>query len=186
MNTLPFCLGIFSFVEGIQTLQAILFIVGFLLLIAEMFMPGFGLVGGTGLVLLIIGIVLTARTPFEAFIMVLILLLLVAAVLLIIIRSARHGKLSKKLILWNAARHEDGFASTTDSSTLVGLEGVAVTILRPSGTGEFADRRLDVVTEGDFIDRGTRIHIVKTEGRRIVVEPLAPSDLPEGQTRKES
>jgi len=54
----------------------------------------------------------------------------------------------------------------------VGQEGVALTVLRPAGTGEFAGRRLDIVTDGDFIERGTKIKIIRTEGRRIVVEPV--------------
>jgi membrane-bound ClpP family serine protease len=163
-------MNVFSFVEGIQTLQAILFIVGLLLLIAEMFMPGFGVAGFSGLVLLVLGIVLTARDPFEAVMMVLILLILVAGVLAIILRSAKKGKLAKKLILRSAARHENGFSTSADTSSLTGKEGIALTILRPAGSGEFDGRRLDVVTEGSFIEKGVKIRIVRTEGRRIVVQ----------------
>jgi len=165
-------LGIFSFVEGIDTLSAILFVLGLLLLIAEMFMPGFGIAGGTGLVLLITGIILTARTPFEAAMMVLFLILLTALVLAVILRSAKKGKLAKKMILHSAARHENGFRTSSDTSGLVGLEGVALTVLRPAGSGGFDGQRLDVVTEGVFLDKGTKIRIVRTEGRRIVVIPI--------------
>lgn len=165
-------MNIFSFVEGIETLQAILFILGLLLLIVEMFIPGFGIAGGSGLILLILGIILTARTPLEAIVMVIILLLLIALALTIILRSAKRGKLSKKLILWSAAKHEAGFSTSADTSVLVGKAGVALTVLRPAGSGEFEDQRLDVVTEGTFIESGTKIKIVRTEGRRIVVEPI--------------
>ncbi len=168
--------AIFSFVESIGTLQAILFIVGLLLLVAEMFMPGFGIAGGSGLVLLVVAIILTAQTPAEAMIMLLILVLLVGIVLAVILRSAKRGKLSRKLILWSAAKREDGYSAMPDASDLVGHEGVAVTILRPAGTGEFSGKRLDVVTEGNFIPAGSRIVITKTEGRRIVVEPARPAE----------
>lgn len=164
--------GIFSFLDGIETLQAVLFIIGLLLLVAEMFTPGFGLAGGSGLVLIIIGIILTARNAFEAMMMVIILLVLLAILLLIVLRSAKKGKLSKKLILWSAAKREDGFSSSADASALTGKEGVALTVLRPAGTGQFDGQRLDVVTEGAFIESGTKIRIVRTEGRRIVVEPI--------------
>jgi membrane-bound ClpP family serine protease len=164
--------GVFSFVEGIDTLQAFLFILGLILLIVEMFIPGFGIAGGSGLVLLVTGIILTARTPFEAVVMVAILILLVALFLAIILRSMKRGKLSKKLILWSAAKHENGFSASADNSALIGTKGVALTILRPAGSGEFDGRRLDVVTEGTFIESGTKIKIVRTEGRRIVVQPI--------------
>lgn len=164
--------GIFSFIDGIETLQAVLFAIGLLLLIAEMFTPGFGLAGGSGLVLIIVGIILTARNPFEAMMMVIILLVLLAILLLIVLRSAKKGKLSKKLILWSAAKREDGFSSAADTSSMTGKEGVALTVLRPAGTGQFDGQRLDVVTEGAFIENGTKLRIVRTEGRRIVVEPI--------------
>lgn len=172
MDILLLSSNIFSFVEGIDSLSAVLFILGLLLLIVEIFIPGFGIAGVSGLILLVVGIVMTARTPFEAFVMVMILLVLLAVLLFFVIRSAKKGTLSRKLILRSAAKHEDGFTTTADTSDLVGMEGIAVTVLRPAGSGEFDGRRLDVVTDGTFIDKGTRIKIVRTEGRRIVVEPI--------------
>ncbi len=162
----------FSFIEGIQTLQAILLIAGLVLLIAEAFMPGFGIAGGSGVALILVGIILTARTPFEAFAMVLILLLLIAVLLFFILRSAKKGAIARKLILWSSSRHEDGFSATPDMSVLVGCEGLAITVLRPAGTGEINGKRLDVVSEGAFIDPGTKIRVIRVEGRRIVVEPI--------------
>ena len=172
MDLLSSALGIFSFVEGIESLQATLFILGLVLLIVEAFIPGFGIAGGSGIVLLVMGIILTARTPFEALMMVVILLLLIALVVAIILRSAKKGQLSRKLILRSAAKHEEGFRTSADYSALVGQEGVALTVLRPAGSGEFAGQRLDVVTDGTFIENGTRIRIIRTEGRRIVVQPI--------------
>jgi membrane-bound ClpP family serine protease len=165
-------MGVFSFVEGVETLQGVIFIVGLLLLVVEMFTPGIGFAGGGGIILLIIGIIMTARTSFEALMMVIILVLLLALLLAVILRSAKKGKLSKKLILWSASRHEEGFSTSDVSSQWIGQEGVALTILRPAGTGEFSGHRLDVVTDGAFIESGVKIKIIRTEGRRIVVEPV--------------
>lgn len=165
-------LTLFSFVEGIDTIQGVLFGLGLLLLLAEAFVPGFGIAGISGIVLMVIGIIMTARTLFEAMVMVIILLLIVALFVWIILRSARKGKLAKKLILWNAARHEEGFRTSPDLTTLVGQEGIAVTVLRPAGTGDFSGQRLDVVTDGTYLEQGTRIKIIRIEGRRIVVKPL--------------
>ena len=165
-------MNVFSFVEGINTLSAVLFILGLLLLIVEMFIPGFGIAGGSGLVLLVVAIILTARTPFEAFVMLVIVLILVTLVLAVILRSAKRGKLSRKLILWSSEKHENGFRSTEDMSTLLDREGVALTVLRPAGTGSFEGRRLDVVSDGNFIEKGIRIKIVRIDGRRILVERI--------------
>ena len=51
--------------------------------------------------------------------------------------------------------------------------GVAETNLRPSGKGRFGDKLVDVVTEGDLIERGKPITIVEVQGSRVVVKALA-------------
>lgn len=172
MVSLQLALEFFDFFKTINTIQGIIFALGLLFLVIEAFSPGFGVAGGVGVLLLIVGIIMTARSLMEALAMFAILLVLLAGLIVIVYRSAKKGKLSKKLILWQAAKREDGFSATEDASALVGQEGVALTVLRPSGTGEFAGRRLDIVTDGDFIERGTKIKIVRTEGRRIVVKPV--------------
>lgn len=47
--------------------------------------------------------------------------------------------------------------------------GVALSQLRPSGTATINGQRVDVVTEGGLIERGTAIKVVAVEGARIVV-----------------
>lgn len=164
-------LNVFSFLESIGTIQAVLFIIGLLLLIFEAFTPGFGIAGGSGLVLIIVGIFLTGQKPVDYLIMFLILIVIVVILLLIILHSAKKGKL-KKIVLRSATSEQDGYRSTTDYSQLIGAEGIAITVLRPSGTGDFGGQRLDVVTEGEFLEKEAKIKIVRTEGRRIVVERI--------------
>ena len=50
-----------------------------------------------------------------------------------------------------------------------GLSGVAESFLRPAGIARFGDRRVDVQTEGDFIEKGEKVVIVRTEGNRVFV-----------------
>ena len=164
--------GIFSFVEAIDTLQAIILILGLVLLVVEVFVPGFGIAGGTGLLLLILGIILTARNAFEAFMMVLVLLVILAIFLTIILRSAKKGVLARRGVLQSAARAEDGYRSTSENVDLVGREGITLTVLRPAGSADFAGEKLDVVAEGTFIQSQTRVKVVRVEGRRIVVRPI--------------
>ncbi len=161
-----------SFLADIGTLQYVLFILGLLLLVVEMFIPGFGVAGGSGIAMLIIAIIMTAQTPLQAFIMVVVLIALIALVLVVVLRSAKYGKLSNKLILRSASKREDGYSTTINDSALLGKEGVALSLLRPAGMGEFDDQRIDVVSEGSYIEAGTRIKIVNIEGRRIVVKPI--------------
>lgn len=57
-------------------------------------------------------------------------------------------------------------------ATLVNQTGVAHSSLRPCGTAIIGGKRLDVVTEGGFIEPATPIKVVAVEGLRIVVRPL--------------
>ncbi len=54
-----------------------------------------------------------------------------------------------------------------------GLQGRALTILRPSGKAEFENHVVDVVTEGEFISAQTPVAIVSTDGMRVVVKEVA-------------
>jgi membrane-bound serine protease (ClpP class) len=60
-------------------------------------------------------------------------------------------------------------ASPGASTELVGREGVAQTVMRPSGIAQVDGKRLDAVAESDMIERGSPIEVVAVEGNRIVV-----------------
>lgn len=166
-------MGFFSFLSDIQTWQILLFLVGILLLIIEMFTPGFGFSGGIGLVLLVVGILVTASTPLEALVMFIILLALLGVVLTVILHSATRGRLSKTLILKDSLTKEEGFIGTEDLEYFIGKEGIASTALRPSGTAEFDGVKLDVVSQGEFIPKDSKIKVIEVSGRRIVVKAIS-------------
>ena len=52
---------------------------------------------------------------------------------------------------------------------LIGQTGTAATPLRPSGTMLVAGRRVDAITGGEFLERGTPVRIVRTEGSGVIV-----------------
>ena len=148
-------MGLFSFVENIELVQAILLTLGLLFLLAEIFIPGFGIAGITGIILFIVGIIMTANTFIEALVMFLILLLILALVIMIVVRSASKGKLSKTLVLNDSLSREKGFSGVEDMKIFEGKKGIALTVLRPAGIGMFDGVRLDVVAAVSFIEEGT-------------------------------
>ena len=159
-----------GFLGDIQVYQIIIFVVGLICLVIEMFIPNFGVIGGIGLVLLVVGILITAKTPLEAVILFIALLAIVAVVLSVVLRSARKGRLSKTLILKESLNKEAGFISTENLENYVGREGIATTVLRPSGTATFDGLKLDVVSDGEFIPKGSSVKIVEVSGPRIMVK----------------
>src|SRR5437016_3300013 len=58
----------------------------------------------------------------------------------------------------------------TPLALMPGMQGTALTILRPSGKARFADHVVDVVTEGEFIAPQTPITVIQTDGMRVVVK----------------
>ncbi len=74
---------------------------------------------------------------------------------------------------WALKSDEKGFhPSTTVRADLLGAEGLAVSPLRPSGIARLNERRYDVVTRGEMIERGARIKVIEVSGNRIVVTKL--------------
>jgi membrane-bound serine protease (ClpP class) len=61
----------------------------------------------------------------------------------------------------------------TDRPELVGATGEALSQLRPSGMAVINGKRVDVVTEGSLIEKGTPIRVVAVEGLRVIVRPVA-------------
>lgn len=142
------------------------------LVVLEMFMPGFGVPGIAGCVLLIAGVAITwvKHGMVPALVVLLISLLLVAASMALSIRSAAKGKLSRSALILQNEENEN--LPQDEENVFVGREGVAMTVMHPAGLAEFDGVRLNVVSEGDYIEKGTRVVISQVEGVRIVVKPV--------------
>ena len=148
------------------------FVLGIGLLIMEALMPGFGIAGFSGIALEIVALVLTWQQHGTMG-----MLLIVLSVLAIAISTSLHsltkGKLSKSSIVNSHTESTDaGYRSAEDMQVFLGREGTATTALRPTGLGEFDGVRLNVVSEGDFIENGTKIRVTQIEGSRIVVKKV--------------
>jgi len=154
---------------AMSTLAIVLCILGFILLIAEIFMPGFGICGGLGFVSLVCAILLTAKSFAEGMVMFVILLILCGIVLWLVLRSASHGRLSRKIILHDSIQQDAGDGN---AETLLGKTGTTATVLRPSGVALIEGMRVDVVTEGEFMPEGVAVKVVLTEGSRVVVRAI--------------
>jgi membrane-bound serine protease (ClpP class) len=66
----------------------------------------------------------------------------------------------------------EGFAAAEDYSSLAGKKGRVVTTLRPAGVVEIEGRRLDVVSDGDFINPDETVVVTEIVGNRIVVRKV--------------
>ncbi len=147
-----------------------LVIVGYCLVVVEMYIPGFGVPGISGLICLAVGIFfLSGGSVLTGLIVTLIVVALLCVALSISIRSAARGRLAKsRFVLKETSTSPEEQENALDY--YIGKLGMAKTILRPAGVAEFEGVRLNVLTDGDFIDENTKIVVERVEGNRIFVK----------------
>lgn len=147
----------------------LLFGLGLVLLIIEAVIPGFGVIGITGILSILASVVLTAKTIEAGLLMVTAAMVLSALFAFLAYRFFERRGALRHIFLADAARTELGYVSAADYRDLCGLEGVALTALRPAGAAQIGGRRIDVISEGAFIPAGTSVKVILVEGARVVV-----------------
>lgn len=157
--------------------ELMLFAAGIILLVLEVFViPGFGITGISGTVLIVLSLYLSlvGRMPLagdmiRAGYTVAVAFALTVMGTFVVIRLFPHLPFYGRLMLNATERAADGYRSSDDSVSFIGAEGVALTTLRPAGTAMIAGTRMDVVSEGGYIEKGARIVVIEGHGSRIVV-----------------
>lgn len=166
--------------------ELILFVLGVILLGLEIFViPGFGIAGILGLsAILASGVLLLMAGDWSDFSVsnpisrdavqqVLISTLLGIGVLLLLIRFLPKNGIAggSGLVLGTSLTGGAGFEvkEAVASDDLVGEVGEALSPLRPAGRARFGNRRLEVESEGGFIEKGARIRVLRREGHRVIV-----------------
>ena len=161
--------------QTIEPVALILFIVGMVLLLVELFLPGFGVFGILGLVCLLLCIVFQAKTITQGLLLFLIISAIVTALGFLFGRSLKKGWLYRStIVLKDSENREDGYVAGSDNTHMIGRQGISVTTLRPAGAAEFDGRKADVLTDGEFLPAGTPIEGIRAEGSRIFVKKLDP------------
>jgi membrane-bound serine protease (ClpP class) len=184
------CLAIFFWghhIAGLAGMEDILiFLLGMALLMVEILMiPGFGAIGFLGISLMLWALLdaMIEKYPggpwYPAWPVVQVpLLKLYIALIGTAVAAMFLGKflpgtrLFKNIGLETTSSKKAGYSASDESNSLIGLEGRALSPLRPAGTAEFGDRKLDVITRGDYLAGGTPIRIVESHGSRIIVEAV--------------
>ncbi len=174
-----------SYVAGLAGWEwPALFVLGLVLVILELFVfPGVVILGLTGAGLMLITLVmamvdlypgmpaiptlpqltLPLRDLTYAFLGTIVLLLVLSRFLPK--TSVYHALVSHSASGMASVQHQ---ASTQTSQ--VGLEGVALSVLRPGGKAQFGETVLDVITQGELLSKGTRVRIIAHSGTEAVVE----------------
>ncbi|MDI3547723.1 MAG: hypothetical protein PWR10_1375 [Halanaerobiales bacterium] len=155
----------------------ILFLVGLILIALEIFIvPGFGVTGIGGLIAILTSLYFLFPTPQVAITVLATVLLFSVVGAVVIIKFFGGSRFWKRISLKTSQTREAGYVAQHNRQELLGKKGPAVTPLRPAGIVEIDGRRVDVVSEGGFIDQGKMVEIIKIAGNRIVVKPITEED----------
>ncbi|ANC77920.1 hypothetical protein ABE65_014405 [Fictibacillus phosphorivorans] len=149
----------------------ILFGVGLVLLILELFLPG-GIIGILGVLAVLTGLIMAGGSLSGILISIAIAIVVTIIGSYFFLRSFGYNGSLKKLVLFDSTSSEKGYLSHKEREDLTGRIGVTATTLRPSGSLRLDDEFIDVVTEGSYIEKGTPVKIIKASGGRVVVREI--------------
>lgn len=171
-----------------ESWEIVLFGIGVLLMIAEIFViPGFGVPGVLGLVLMVfslgaslvgnVGLEFPESEQINRAIWVLVLSIGTFIVMLFSIgRNLPENKRLRFLVLSETAGSVNDPEEAARSLDLVGRTGTALSPLRPAGTAMIDGRRVDVTTEGEFIEAQETVQVLRASGSRVVVRAATGTD----------
>ncbi len=161
--------------------EVVLVVGGLLLLLLELFaLPGFGVAGVLGSLALMAGLAMsligagaTVGAVLGAAARVVISITVALGWGVVFLRFLPSMPLARRLVLGTTLPGEVRPTTEPVRPGLVGQTGITLTPLRPAGIAEVAGRRVDVVSEGDFIAVGERVEVVVEAGHRVVVRRLS-------------
>jgi len=174
----------YALLGTVGSIELILFILGLILLILEIFViPGFGVAGISGILLIVSSLVLSMqgfvlpsfeweRDIFKRNLLVVSVGTVSSFVVFgALAYSLPQLRMFSRLTLKASQTAEEGFTVQTkeEESRLIGKRGMAVTTLRPVGKAEIDEELLNVETEGEFVEAGSDVEVIEVSGNRILV-----------------
>ncbi len=166
--------------------ELLLFVTGLVLILLEIFViPGFGIAGISGILLLIVSLFLASQSfviptlPWQvaltkAWIMQFSIVLISFFLgVLLLGKLIPRTSFAQKIALQTELSGNGGFSDVSiDYNKYLGKQGIAISMLRPSGKARFADDLLDVISDTAFISAQTPIRVIRIEGKKLFVEEI--------------
>ncbi|MEM9300047.1 MAG: NfeD family protein [Bacteroidota bacterium] len=164
--------------------EIIAFFLGIILIAVEVFViPGFGVAGILGITLTIGSLILVmvnndtfdfSFVPFSSILtaVVVVITAMAGSVVLFIVAGASFAttKAFSRFTLSDTMQKEEGYTSSFYKDDLVGKEGIAKTILRPSGKIIIDGELYDAYTRGNYLNKGDKVIVTSAEGTSLKVK----------------
>lgn len=166
-------------VDLANMLEIVMFVVGIILIVVEVFViPGFGVAGVSGILLIVASLFLSLIGSFDlladsitgplytlagAFVGL-------GGLIWLMVKYLPNSSAFQRFVLYGeVVGSPKELAMENSLQGLLGVSGVALTTLRPAGIATIGTERVDVVSEGEFIRAGEAVTVVHVEGRKVVV-----------------
>ena len=170
--------------------EMVLFIVGLLLIGLEVaVIPGFGLAGISGILFTFTALVLVMlnndvfdfrMVPSDNILKALTTTssALLGSFLIMFLGGVRfaNSKFFDRVALTQTQEKVDGFTARFHKELMIGKEGVAHTILRPSGKIMIEDNLYDALTRGSYVEKGDLVTVIGEEGNALLVKKIKPTN----------
>ena len=171
-----------SYIAQLATISDMLLIIaGLSLIMLEAFViPGFGVVGISGIGIVVYGLylLLIPNVPVGEEVLsnatdgFMIGLLGAIIGIYLLLKLMVKTKFWKQLTAPGSQKREDGYTNSFGWESLIDQIGVADTDLHPSGWVRVEDKRFFMISEGDFIEKGSSVKILSVDGNRVLVKKL--------------
>ena len=156
-----------------MTTAILLLGLGLALVVAEVLFPSFGILSVLATLAIVAAVVMAFRESTGAGLRFLLATLaLVPTMILLGMKVFPKSPMGKRMVSAGLSFEAEAATDPRDLE-LVGVEGVVEADCRPAGIARLADRRVDVVTKGEWIPAGEKVKVVEVGGNRVVITRVA-------------
>lgn len=154
--------------------EFILYIAGIILVMADLFFIYSGIIALAGIAAILTGLYITLGDVISVIYVASGILLFLCILGIFLAKHITQSRIWKRLVL----KTDFGDRNSMDYDSLnyksyVGKQGISLSVLRPSGKVKVGDTVLDAMSEGDFIDKGRKVLVYKSETNYVVVKKVS-------------
>lgn len=162
--------GVYFGVPQIDVSIFLVFLLGISLLIVELYVPDFGVIGIVGFLAMVLSIYLKTGDFTQLVYLVLGSIAVAFIVIVYFLKSGKDLNISPGFVLNEAMSNDKGYSSEKDYSFLVNTNGLVISDLRPVGRAKFGEDTYEVISTAEMISSGELVTVVRVQGAKVYVK----------------
>jgi len=143
---------------------------GITLLIIDICIEGFGIIGVVGVLIFIGSLFISILFVDHGALVILIKFAVYIPATLLLLRFLKRKRFHDKIVLNDTLVEEE--EDTSELANFLNMDGVTTTALRPFGRADVNGNNIEVWSEIDFISAGRPVKVIKQQGRKLFVKEI--------------